>query len=52
MRMEENRVKDLIHVLEKEINKLQSIHSQQQTAIYKEIASAKQLMQESFKNCQ
>ncbi len=42
MRMQENRVKDLIHILEKEMNKLKTINAQNCTAISKEIAAAKQ----------
>lgn len=40
-RMQESRIKDLIHTLEKEMNKLAAINSQNCTAITKEITAAK-----------
>lgn len=48
--MQENRIKDLMHTLEKEMNKLATINSQNCTAITKEIAAAKQTLSESMKN--
>jgi hypothetical protein len=40
-RMQENRIKDLMHTLEKEMNKLATINSQNCTAVTKEITAAK-----------
>lgn len=50
MRMQQNRIKDLIRILEKEMNKLNTINSQNQTAISKEISAVKISIGEGMTN--
>ena len=49
-RIQENRIKDLLHILEKEMNKLTIINHQNNSAITKEISAVKQALSESVKN--
>lgn len=50
MRIQQNRIKDLIRILEKEMNKLNTINSQNQTAISKEISAVKITIKEEMTN--